>query len=219
MTNEPINNPAISPSKAPSSIGNEGAESNLDLSQQGAPSFNLNSSKGGAAGLEEAPTPMEVAQSATTTQAGVGVPTVGSLQNQAENINKSLQPLSSNLNQFHQQYPQATFKEQWASRINSHIDTSLNAQNYLANQLQTEPLQIPKASSDIVHFLNYISGSQEQIQSIQSSLAAAPPDSLTPGKLLAIQAKMNTIQLQVNFFTTVIGQGGEDLKTIMNIQS
>ncbi len=222
MTTDPtnINNPPVSPAKPTVSVGPEGSSSNLDLNQESAQNFNLGSGQSSSSGLKEAPSPMDLAQSGNATQTTSQQITPESLQKQAQSIDKNFSDVHTKLNDHYQNNPNASFKSQWGDLINQHMNKALDAQNYVANQLGgVNDLKPPSAPLSVLNFLNYLTGSQDQMQKIGSSLASMPPGELTPGKLLAIQQKMNTVNLQINYFTTILGKAGDDFKTIMNTQS
>ncbi len=218
MTNEPINNPPINPSKNLEPIGSGGAEAGLDLSKQGTPAFSTGSEKGAGAGLQGMTSPMELSAASGSGQA-ISSTSIQSLEKTAGEINNKLGPLINKVEEFEKLNPNMDFKGQYADLMTNHIERSTQAQNSIAGSLGVEKLDVPSSSSQLVHFLDYLTGSQEQMDKIQQALSSAPPDSLQPGTLLSVQVKMNTVQQQVEFFTVMIGKGSEDFKTIMNIQT
>ncbi len=218
MINESINNPSVTPPKSTEPLGPGGSEAGLDLNKQGTPSFSSGSGKGSSSGLQEMTTPMELSATSSGSQP-ISSASIESLGKTAGNINNNLNPLINKLETFQTQNPNTDFKSSYADIANTHIERSIQAQNSIAGNLGLEKLDLPPASSQLVHFLNYLTGSQQQMEKIQQALSSAPPGSLQPGALLSLQVKMNTVQQQVEFFTTMIGKGTDDFKTIMNIQT
>lgn len=224
MTQDPIHNPDVTAPKAPKPIipGEEGAPEGPGT--QGAPQFSLGQGKGGGAAIQEGPSPMEL--SAQTGGRGpihpVEPPTVERLQAQAQNISAQITSLHQVLGQAQAQYPNAQFNAVTSNLINNNVGRVTSSFSFISDKLHTQPFQPPKPSaahSNVVYFLNYLAGSQDQLATITKSLADAPPGSITPGTLMAVQVKMNSIQQQVEFFTVILGKATDSIKNIMNIQS
>lgn len=69
-------------------------------------------------------------------------------------------------------------------------------------------------------FLNLLTGSQEQLGSLGGQLQALADNkgTLSPASLLVVQIKVNYIQQEIEFFTSVLNKALEGTKTIMNVQ-
>lgn len=223
-SDDSINNPDVTRIKPTKPVGEEeGAQAGP--STQNAPGgFSLGGKAGSSTGLETAPSPIELSSQASAAR-GAGpleATSIPQLQTQAQDISTRIANLHNVLSTYHNQYPNQTFNPLSSNLIDKHTDRTTNALNFLAEKLRVQQFQPEKKlpeTSNVVHFLNYLTGGQDQLKGLQNALAHAPSGSITPAALMTLQLKMNTVQQQIEFFTVIIGKGADDIKNVMNIQS
>ena len=78
----------------------------------------------------------------------------------------------------------------------------------------------PPSRNPIVKYLNYLSNSDSQLNTLISEIQSMDPvgKRMQPEQLLAIQVKVNFVRQQIELFTNVLNKAVEGTKTIMNIQ-
>jgi hypothetical protein len=218
MTEPTSNTPAEKITAAPSITPQLGS-GGLDA-KDSPPEFSLSgSSKSGSSAVEEAPSPMDIASKDSSVQSSGNKVNQQDLINQVKKQVDSFNKLTTKASQLNNQNFTAELKQQWGELFKTHSTEALNSLNDISSRLNlpqsdTQTLISPK----IKGFLNYLSGSQDQLKKIQGVLSN-PSTKLDPGTLMAIQVKMNNVQQQIEFFSVALGKGLEDVKSIMNIQS
>lgn len=72
----------------------------------------------------------------------------------------------------------------------------------------------------VERFLNMLTNGQDQLKTLGSDLAqmSATNQSISPANLLMVQVKVNNIQQELEFFTSLLNKALESTKTIMNVQ-
>lgn len=80
--------------------------------------------------------------------------------------------------------------------------------------------QAPGLVAPVQKFLGYLSNSQEQLETLGTTLSNLHADdkSITPANMLALQMKMGVITQQIEFFSSLLNKSLESTKTIMNVQ-
>lgn len=76
------------------------------------------------------------------------------------------------------------------------------------------------AKTPVERFLNMLTNGQEQLNTLGSDLAemGATNQTISPANLLMVQVKVNYIQQELEFFTSLLNKALEGTKTIMNVQ-
>lgn len=102
-----------------------------------------------------------------------------------------------------------------------HTDSTLRSALKLAGAEATS-LTPPTAKAGVnplVNFLSYLTHSDKQMKSLMKETARLGEDpKVTPGKLIAIQIKLNFVQQEIEFFSSALNKALESAKTIMNVQ-
>ncbi|MEM1282598.1 MAG: hypothetical protein AAGG81_03510 [Chlamydiota bacterium] len=72
----------------------------------------------------------------------------------------------------------------------------------------------------VERFLNMLTSGQDQLKTLGGDLATigANKESISPASLLMVQVKVNSIQQELEFFTSLLNKALESTKTIMNVQ-
>lgn len=72
----------------------------------------------------------------------------------------------------------------------------------------------------VERFLNMLTSGQDQLKTLGGDLATigANNESISPASLLMVQVKVNSIQQELEFFTSLLNKALESTKTIMNVQ-
>lgn len=99
-----------------------------------------------------------------------------------------------------------------------HVDAAVRSALGMAGVEAKAVPPAPGATNSLTKFLGYLTHSDKQMRSLEVELNALKPGEITPGKLLAIQIKVNYIQREIEFFTTAMSKALESVKTIMNVQ-
>lgn len=82
------------------------------------------------------------------------------------------------------------------------------------------PQRMGGFTNPLQRFLGMLTNGQKQLESLGKRIQAlsendGPPN---PAKMLMLQDRMNRIQQQIEFFTSLLNKGLESVKTIMNVQ-
>lgn len=105
----------------------------------------------------------------------------------------------------------------------SHIDDNLKI---ALNKAGAEYTPAPKvaqgggSSNPAQRFIQMLTNSQQQIDHLTMTMGnlEAGGGAISPGNMLAIQFKMNSVQQQIELFTSLLNKVLESTKTIMNVQ-
>jgi len=103
----------------------------------------------------------------------------------------------------------------------SHIDDNLKIALNKAGVEYTpaQAVHAAEAKSPIHRFINYLAHSQEQLNNLNKTMDdIANIKDLTPGRMLALQAKMASVQQQMELFSSLLNKALESTKTVMNVQ-
>lgn len=227
MTNDsPLNSlPPSSGSKAIGPIGPDTTSTGRDnpltgLPQEGAPGgkqFSLGTPK---ETTEKAQSPMDLSSSGPITNTGgLQQPTLPNLIAQANAHHNSLLNAEKVLRQGN--YPAVSqFKSSHAELLSNYLSTISEHQSFISNKLKV-PLTSMKPSDSpagsIGHYLNYVAGSQVRMAEIAKGLGNVKH--LTQGDPMAVQIKMNSIQQQVEFFSSLLGKALSAISTILSVQN
>lgn len=102
-----------------------------------------------------------------------------------------------------------------------HIDENLKIALEKAGleYLPPEILEGP-GNTPVERFLGMLSNGQDQLKSLGGELAAIGGNQthISPANLLMVQIKVNYIQQELEFFTSLLNKALESTKTIMNVQ-
>lgn len=102
-----------------------------------------------------------------------------------------------------------------------HIDDSLKVALEKAGLEYIPPeLMDGTAKTPVERFLNLLTNGQDQLKTLGSDLAemSANNQTISPANLLMVQVKVNNIQQELEFFTSLLNKALESTKTIMNVQ-
>lgn len=216
MTEDPLHTSDVSSDTPLKPISEEDSgEKTLGGKQPSSP-FDLKNGKGAESPQEEAISPMGLA--AGPINRNQGIPTTEELSQQAHNISNQIDATKPQLQTPGLQFKPSTHEilTQHANQINENLN-SISSRLNLPKQQGLVPGQ--QQQSGASQFLDYLTGSQKQMQDIAKTFQNPPPNGFQPGDLLAIQAKMNNVQLQVEFFTVLLGKAVSSIQTVMNIQN
>lgn len=217
MTQDPLRNQDVTADKALKPIAEgESGENALGRQLPSTP-FNLKGEEGpkGAAKTEQI-SPLDLA-TASTTSAQRGLPNPTDLITQAHQISDRMGAIKQQL-----QLPGLQFKPSTSEVLSEHLNNITDNLTAMSTRLsvpftpQAKPAGAPSA---IEYFLNYLTGSQQQLNKISQMISHPPTGTLQPGDLLAIQVKMTGVQQQMEFFSVLLGKAIDNIKTIMSIQS
>lgn len=183
------------------------------------------------------PSPIEDMSQASNKTQLLKPPSVEEVINQAEDLRKSLQGpqqqlkalqtaeprvFSSSLEELQNVDPRAFSSGVMTTGSDKliHIDSSLRAVlNRTGVEVKAEHVSSPGLTSKpLVHFLNYLTNSNQQMNAILLQLHTMDKRRLGPTELLALQIKIGFIQSELEFFANVVNQAMTSIKTIMNIQ-
>jgi hypothetical protein len=218
MSEDPLKNADMTPSKPlrPIQEGDSG-ENALGREPPSMP-FSLKGAQGptGTAQAEQI-SPMDLASSSTASGTQRGIPTPDELITQAQQINDRLGGFKQQL-----AMPGLKFKPSTSEVLSGHLNNITDNLSIISSRLSTPaaPRANPAdATSAIEYFLNYLTGSQQQLNKISQMISHPPTGTLQPGDLLAIQVKMTGVQQQMEFFSVLLGKAIDNIKTVMSIQS
>jgi len=183
--------------------------------------------KGTTVATLEAPTkpsPMEELRMSTTKIQHLEPASTEKVLNQAESIKANLVPATDKIQETLQTNPEIKLSPAYEAPLSEklvHIDSSLKS----ALGISGVEVKGTPAPNQPLHplekFLNYLSHGDNQLTALTTQIQAlSGPEAknLTPGKLLAIQVKLNFVQQELEFFTNVLNKALESTKTIMNVQ-
>ncbi len=102
-----------------------------------------------------------------------------------------------------------------------HIDDNLKVAldkaglDYIPPELMDGTSKTP-----VERFLNLLTSGQDKLKTLGGDLAemSANNASISPANLLMVQVKVNSIQQELEFFTSLLNKALESTKTIMNVQ-
>lgn len=164
-----------------------------------------------------APSPMDISFQQKSQYAHQQMPTKEDLAQQAKGTAQQMDPAKEKLNT-----PNLTLKPSTVDILSQHLDRVGDNIAGINSRLGLTQKPLPKKASGqspIEHFLDYFTGSQEQLKNIAQSFSAMDPKHLNPATMLTLQIKMSSVQQQVEFFTIILGKAVDNIKTLMNIQS
>lgn len=199
-----------------------------DLVKEGAAAlpetpFNV---KGGGPGAPRGtqPTPMDISKG-TGLDPALTKPTVESATKHAQVVQNQLDNLLKNIQTVQQKagapLGKIAFNQALKPQVLDHTGRLNENYTVIGGKLALAPAKLEepsKATATLEHFVNYIAGAQNQMRNVTEALQKKGQN-ITPADLLAVQSKMNGIQIQIEFFTTIIGKAVDNIKTVLNIQS
>jgi hypothetical protein len=147
----------------------------------------------------------KVAENAEALQGRIATQ-IQALQNtQAQNPNIKLSPVDANA----------------LSEKLVHIDATLNSALGIAGgEVKALPATPTATSNPMMTFLNYLTHGDRALAGIVGEVRSINLDKneLTPARLLAIQIKLNFVQQELEFFTTVLNKAIDSTKTLLQVQ-
>lgn len=120
--------------------------------------------------------------------------------------------------------PQVEIKDQYKNILRNkleHVDESLKIALDKAGVEYIAPLAAEQAgNTPIERFLNLLTQGQHQLGQLGGQIQdlADTKGNISPANLLLVQVKVNYIQQELEFFTSVLNKALEGTKTIMNVQ-
>jgi len=137
---------------------------------------------------------------------------------QAKNVIAQIENLKTQLSQAKTEI-KPSYQTLLRNRL-SHIDDNLKIALNKAGVEYTPPTTAIEGKTPIHNFINYLSNSQHQLETLNISIDRFNGDGgkLTPANMLAIQMKMGYVQQQIELFTSLLNKALESTKTIMNVQ-
>lgn len=103
----------------------------------------------------------------------------------------------------------------------THINESLKiALNRTGSEFAPAAVANAQPKNPIEKFLSYLTHSQWQLQKVSEDInqMALNKTELSPGSVLAIQMKMGYVSQEVEFFTAILNNCLQSIKTVMNVQ-
>jgi hypothetical protein len=227
MAENSMSNPDVTSVKSLKAVqGDESAEGGLETKLPAAP-FSLQAGKSPNADVESESgkvSPMSL-QANSPTGGATGLPSTDDLVKQAQQISSKIQEAHQTLQTAQQQLktPDIPFKPSTSELLTQHLNHVNDNLSVISSRLNL-PAQTPPKKEDghpiTEYFLNYLIGSDKQLQEVTQQLTVPPKGgAFNPADMLAIQVKMNGVQQQMQFFTTLLGKAIDNIKTIMNIQN
>ncbi|MCX6995122.1 MAG: hypothetical protein NTY13_04810 [Chlamydiae bacterium] len=219
-----INNPGTTP--VPASTSGFDTTSDMASSPDGEPSQPFSLAKGGNNGkgvsVSSHPSPLEINAAASSNPFSVQQVSAESMALQANTISSQYEKATTLLQDPSLAQNQHLIKASTAELLSQHLERVNDAMSSLSTKLET-PLTTtytaPSSGTQAVsHFLNYLTGGQQDIINMTNSLKNNS-GTLNPGELFAVQLKMSGVQQQMEFFSTLLGKAVDNIKTIMNIQN
>lgn len=218
MAQDPLRNQDITPDKAIMPIQPGEENENALGGQQPSTPFSLNEAKGaGEPAKTEQMSPMDLASSTAPATAQRGLPNPTDLITQAQQINDRMGAIKQQL-----QMPGLQFKPSTSEVLAEHLSNITDNLSVISSRLSVPsapPAKPASGPSAVEYFLNYLTGSQQQLNKISEMISHPPGGTLKPGDLLAVQVKMTGVQQQMEFFSVLLGKAIDNIKTIMSIQS
>lgn len=103
-----------------------------------------------------------------------------------------------------------------------HIDSSLKVALDKAGLEYLPPQLLDQApgATPVTRFLDMLTSGQDKLKSLGGQLRTIGEnnESISPANLLLVQIKVNTIQQEIELFTSLLNKALEGTKTIMNVQ-
>lgn len=102
----------------------------------------------------------------------------------------------------------------------SHIDDSLRVAMSRSGVEYTPPPPPNKSHTPIERFLGLLTDSQDKLQNLTNDIARMDTTGqpVNPATMIVMQMKVGMMQMEVEFFTTLLNKALESTKTIMNVQ-
>lgn len=102
-----------------------------------------------------------------------------------------------------------------------HVDSSIKtALNKVGVEVTASEIHQTMGQKPLVKFLNMLTNSDRQLYTLVGEINSlqGPKAHLTPEKLLAVQIKLGFVQQELEFFSNVLNQTLQGVKTVMNVQ-
>jgi len=100
-----------------------------------------------------------------------------------------------------------------------HINDNLKVALNRAGIKYEEPTEAVKFSkTPVTGFIDLLTHGQQQLLSLGGEVGKMGSANISPSNLLAVQVKVNYIQQELEFFTSLLNKALESAKTIMNVQ-
>ncbi len=221
MTNDPnlINIPSNAGAAGPPSVTTGPGTGGLPVPSGEPPPFSLAGGTKAEAAAPQQPSPMQVG-----TPAGGFEP--GNVNVQA--VQQQLQTVQGQVGTSIIQLQDPTLqqggglKPSTVNLLTQHLsNVSDNLSSVMTKLGMPPPAQPPVPTSNasaVSGFLDYLTGSQQQISDLSTQLTSKG-GKLAPADLLAVQLKMSGVQQQMEFFSVLLGKAVDNIKTVMNIQN
>lgn len=142
----------------------------------------------------------------------------GELKKQAKDVINQIEQVKTQLAKTKEIKPayQTLLKNQL-----SHIDDNLKIAMSKAGVEYQPKVEAKENSNPVLRFIDSLTGSQDQLDGIYSSLDAMDKTgqkTLSPAAMMAMQIKVGNIQQQIELFTNLLNKALESTKTVMNVQ-
>jgi len=101
-----------------------------------------------------------------------------------------------------------------------HIDATLKSALGIAGVEAKAVPVVAAPTNPMMKFLNYLTHGDRQLASLVGEIRSADinKEELSPSRLLAIQIKLNFVQQELEFFTSVLNKAIESTKTLLQVQ-
>ncbi len=145
-------------------------------------------------------------------------PTLNTIQEQTKVAQASLGDISNQLNTPKLRLKQST-KYLLKNKLSAAKGNILSASDKLGAQAVPEQ-EVPAGASPLQRFIGFVSSGQNQLQEVQSQLAAlsAKGKQMKPADMLTIQIKLSKAQQQLEYSSLLLSKAVDDMKQMMNIQ-
>ncbi len=162
------------------------------------------------------PSPMEL--SAQNTKAASAPPTLSEVQSQFQSVGSSLADIKNQLHTKGLKLKQSD-KYLLRSKLASANDNIRSAVQNSGAPVGPAP-DLSQKHNPIAKFLEMVTDGQRQLASAANEINTlnASGDSISAGKLLLVQVKLQKAQQELDYSSTILGKSTEMIKTLMNVQ-
>jgi hypothetical protein len=161
--------------------------------------------------------PMEM--SAQNTKAVTSAPpTINEIQSQVQSVAGSLGDIKNQLHTKGLKLKQSD-KYLLRSKLSSATDNIRSAAQNSGAPVGPAP-DLSQKHSPIAKFLEMVTDGQRQLASAANEINSlnASGESISAGKLLLVQVKLQKAQQELDYSSTILGKSTEMIKTLMNVQ-
>ena len=162
------------------------------------------------------PSPLELQK---PSQAASSPPSIKTMQDQIQATNSSYSTVKSQLHSKGLKLKQGE-KQVVRDKLNE-ADQNVRAANKTLGASPGPAPNLSKSKNPIARYLDLVSDGQQQLQSatnLASQLGKQKPGSVSPAKMLLVQAKLSHAQQAIDFTSVLLGKAIEFIKTTMQTQ-